>query len=362
VGSELRSTSRPDVYPIRGGVPVFLRYPAEDTNELRDLNELLRFAERGSCLSALEQVYSADSEYLRYVTRRPAFLEFVPLAASDVVLEVGPGLGQFTPHIAKRVRYVHALDVVEQQARFTQARCGEAGLANVQADCGADDCRLPYADQSFDAVLMNLVFEWCASRNRDGSAPEAQARLLRETARVLKPGGLLYLTTKNRFALNIAWSYVRCPLADVRLFNTAAFVCSRSGSARTHLGTCVDVREIGCGMHDGLLVRRPSMPTDSVYTECVFEWDPRKAQVNADKHGVMFDDAVTVFLDANALDGPDLTHSANEARFRRLGRAVDGRLLMVAYTLGRRGDAETIRLISARRASRRERAAYYAEG
>jgi uncharacterized DUF497 family protein len=77
---------------------------------------------------------------------------------------------------------------------------------------------------------------------------------------------------------------------------------------------------------------------------------------------VTFDDAVTVFLDANALDGPDLHHSGIEARVRRLGRAADGRVLMVAYTLRRSGDAETIRLISARRASRRERAAYYAEG
>jgi uncharacterized DUF497 family protein len=50
-----------------------------------------------------------------------------------------------------------------------------------------------------------------------------------------------------------------------------------------------------------------------------------------------------------------------ELRFLRLGRAADGRVLMVAYTLRRSGDAETIRLISARRASRRERATYDAK-
>jgi uncharacterized DUF497 family protein len=93
----------------------------------------------------------------------------------------------------------------------------------------------------------------------------------------------------------------------------------------------------------------------------VFEWDPRKAEANAAKHGVSFDEAVTVFLDADALDGPDLRHSRAEPRYLRLGRAVDGRLLVVAYTLRRIGDAEAIRLISARRASRRERAAYGAK-
>jgi uncharacterized DUF497 family protein len=46
------------------------------------------------------------------------------------------------------------------------------------------------------------------------------------------------------------------------------------------------------------------MPPHSVYTECVFEWDPRKAEANAAKHGVLFDDAVMVFLDANAYGRP----------------------------------------------------------
>ena len=90
----------------------------------------------------------------------------------------------------------------------------------------------------------------------------------------------------------------------------------------------------------------------------MFEWDPQKAKTNADKHGVPFEEAVTVFLDADALDGPDLQHSTREARFRRLGRSADGHILMVVYTQRGAGDGETIRLISARRASRQERAAY----
>jgi uncharacterized DUF497 family protein len=92
----------------------------------------------------------------------------------------------------------------------------------------------------------------------------------------------------------------------------------------------------------------------------VFEWDPQKAQANVDKHGVTFDEAVTIFLDPDALDGPDLAHSTAEPRFRRLGRSVRGRVLIAIYTVRSTGHAETIRLISARRASRRERTAYRA--
>jgi uncharacterized protein len=91
----------------------------------------------------------------------------------------------------------------------------------------------------------------------------------------------------------------------------------------------------------------------------VFEWDARKAAVNRAKHGVSFEEAGTVFGDPSGLDGPDLRHSARESRFLRLGRAA-GRMLVVAYTVRRRDDDESVRIISARRASRKERAAYAA--
>jgi len=67
-----------------------------------------------------------------------------------------------------------------------------------------------------------------------------------------------------------------------------------------------------------------------------------------------------VFADPDALDGPDLRYSERESRFLRLGRAATGRVLIVAYTVRTRGDGESIRIISARRASRKERAAYAA--
>lgn len=90
----------------------------------------------------------------------------------------------------------------------------------------------------------------------------------------------------------------------------------------------------------------------------MFEWDALKAATNAAKHGVSFDEAATVFADANAMDGQDLRHSKGETRFLRLGRSAPGRILMVAYTLRGPTYGETIRIISARRASRRERDAY----
>jgi uncharacterized DUF497 family protein len=92
----------------------------------------------------------------------------------------------------------------------------------------------------------------------------------------------------------------------------------------------------------------------------MFEWDARKAAVNRAKHGVSFEEAATVFGDPDALDGPDLRHSEDEPRFLRLGRALTGRVLIVAYTVRRGVDGESIRIISARRASRKEREAYSA--
>lgn len=89
-----------------------------------------------------------------------------------------------------------------------------------------------------------------------------------------------------------------------------------------------------------------------------FEWDAGKAAGNVLKHDVTFAEAAAAFLDAGAVDGPDLMHSSSESRRRRLARSAQGRMLMVVYTKRSGPDGESIRIISARRASRRERTAY----
>jgi uncharacterized protein len=91
----------------------------------------------------------------------------------------------------------------------------------------------------------------------------------------------------------------------------------------------------------------------------MFSWDTRKALKNYQKHGVPFEEVATVFSDPEALDWEDLEHGKPERRWKRLGLSAEGRVLLVVYTLRRlRDGTETIRIISARQASRRERRAY----
>lgn len=91
----------------------------------------------------------------------------------------------------------------------------------------------------------------------------------------------------------------------------------------------------------------------------MFSWDTRKAIENSAKHGVSFGEAATVFTDPVALEWEDIEHSGTEQRFKRLGTSLAGQVLLVVYTIRRMKDGkETIRIISARQASRKERKAY----
>ncbi len=84
-----------------------------------------------------------------------------------------------------------------------------------------------------------------------------------------------------------------------------------------------------------------------------FRWDPRKAASNERKHGVGFREATTVFDGSLSVTVSDPDHSVNEERFLLLGLS-NRRRLVVAHS--ERG--ESIRIISARRANRRERRMY----
>ena len=83
------------------------------------------------------------------------------------------------------------------------------------------------------------------------------------------------------------------------------------------------------------------------------EWDPAKAASNRKKHGISFADVEPAFYDEFALSMSD-PFSVNEERFLLVGADALGRLVTVSYTY--RGD--TIRLISARRATKSEKSEY----
>lgn len=83
-----------------------------------------------------------------------------------------------------------------------------------------------------------------------------------------------------------------------------------------------------------------------------YEWDPERAAANSRKHGITFADAVAALEDDRALTVPDTF--PDEERYATIGVDALGRLVVVVYAL--RGDA--IRVISARKATARERQQY----
>lgn len=91
-------------------------------------------------------------------------------------------------------------------------------------------------------------------------------------------------------------------------------------------------------------------------TKIRFEWDPRKAATNEHKHGISFKEAATVFLDEKALMIDDPEHSEDEDRYILLGISNQMRLIVVCHCY--REDDEILRIISARKATRKERIQY----
>ena len=84
-------------------------------------------------------------------------------------------------------------------------------------------------------------------------------------------------------------------------------------------------------------------------------WDPAKAWTNRAKHGITFEEAATVFADPLSLTVPDEAHARpGEDRFATIGTSHRGRLLVVIHS----DAADSVRIISARRATRRERRDY----
>lgn len=88
-----------------------------------------------------------------------------------------------------------------------------------------------------------------------------------------------------------------------------------------------------------------------------FSWDDKKNEANKRKHNISFEEAQTVFFDENAIEFFDPDHSKSEERFLMLGISYRVRVLVVCHCF-RKADTE-IRIISARKATKKEQAVYF---
>lgn len=93
--------------------------------------------------------------------------------------------------------------------------------------------------------------------------------------------------------------------------------------------------------------------------DLTFEWGRHKAALNKRKHGVSFEEASSVFYDDNALEFDDPDHSEDEDRFIMLGLSFKTRMLVVNHCL--RTSGTVIRIISSRKATKREAQRYWEE-
>ena len=89
-----------------------------------------------------------------------------------------------------------------------------------------------------------------------------------------------------------------------------------------------------------------------------FEWDKNKEKFNIQKHGVTFEQASYVFSDQFALNKFDEEHSTAEDRWVLLGKSLNETLLLVVHTFRDNNGTEFVRIISARKATKKEKQAY----
>ena len=125
---------------------------------------------------------------------------YVPLTRDSVVLDAGAGLGRISIPLARVAGKVVACDASIVRMRFLKKLAEAKGLPNVETVV-ADIFEPPFADESFDLIVMNGLLEWVGSTDRYADPREAQIACLRICKRLLRPGGYLYVGIENRFAL-----------------------------------------------------------------------------------------------------------------------------------------------------------------
>lgn len=190
------------IWPIRDGIPCFLSENVYwEAIPKEEMNRILKEGEQrgGDGLAQNLRQRRAELYAHTYDQRRADWRLLLKSSCKGVVLDAGCGLGALSIPLAKDNLGVVSLDSTHERVKFVKIRCRQAGLNNIKPVC-ASVLHLPFPDNYFDVVVLNAVLEWLALSDETRPPKEVQIHGLRELRRVLKPGGEIFLATKNRYA------------------------------------------------------------------------------------------------------------------------------------------------------------------
>jgi SAM-dependent methyltransferase len=195
-------------YPLQDGLPCFSqteKYFGEYSK--REMEAMIEYAKQNGWRNALDEYAKGQKEFVKDLVlddRRANFSRLVNLNGSERVLDLGCGFGGVSLQLAKQVKEVFSLDASYHRVSFLNIAAQQDKITNIFPACHKDVVNLPYADEYFDLISLVGVFEYIPLSYPQYSTREAHSVFLRELYRVLKPGGVLYLGTKNRFG----WQYL----------------------------------------------------------------------------------------------------------------------------------------------------------
>jgi len=169
------------------------------------MQELIRRSlEIGAAIALGEQIAKApqrnrEALFNVFVNEsRAGFKCILPPLDNRRVLDLGCGSGITSVGLARWAREVVACDLTFERVAFLALRVRELGLNNVRTICAGDTRPLPFADRSFDCVVLNGVLEWSATEGI-GPVREGQIEFLKEVRRILATDGHLYIGIENRY-------------------------------------------------------------------------------------------------------------------------------------------------------------------
>ncbi len=170
------------------------------------MREYAQLAREQGWRRTVEERMALEDSGARAILLSPERASFVDLLSPrhrGSCLDLGAGMGAISLCLSKSFERVYAVDLAFERLAFLQVIAEQEGADSIRTVCHRDVFHLPFTSGSLDAAVMVGVFEYFPMSYPDASVPDVQARALAEINRVLAPGGVLFIATKNRFG----WPY-----------------------------------------------------------------------------------------------------------------------------------------------------------